>query len=68
MSYTINGVYVHPCLLVREDIGKHTMCHNCGAVRDTRLCGDVVICKRCHTLWDKDTCRELSKKEAFERM
>ena len=68
MSYRINGIYVHPCLLLRADLGHHTMCHGCGAVKDTKLCGGVVICKRCSTFWDKDTCRELSNEEATIKM
>ena len=68
MSYKINNKYVHPFLLLREDMGHHTMCHNCGAVRDTALCGGVVVCKRCGTFWDKNTCQTLSKREAMLRL
>ena len=68
MSDTINGKYVHPCLLCRPDLGKHTYCHGCGAIKGTKLVGDVVACSRCGTFWDRETCRELSKKEAIFKM
>lgn len=68
MSYTINGKYVHPCLLARQDIAKHTYCHNCGAIKGTRLVGDVVVCSKCCSFFDRETCEEISKKEAMFKM
>ena len=68
MSYTINGKYVHPCLLARQDIAEHTYYPNCGAITGTRLVGDVVVCSRCYSFFDRKTCDELSKKEAMFKM
>lgn len=58
--------YIAPELLC--ECNGHTMCHWCGAVNDTKLVGGVVVCKRCDTFWDKDTCEQLSKREAIIRM
>jgi hypothetical protein len=68
MNYTINGKYVHPYLLARPDIAMHTYCHNCGAIKGTKLVGDVVVCSRCRSFFDRETCERLSKKEAMFKM
>ena len=68
MSYTINGKYVHPHLLARQDIAEHTHCHNCGAIKGTKLVGDVVVCSKCGAFFDRETCRRLSQKDATTKM
>ena len=68
MSYTINGKYVHPCLLARRDIAEHTYCHECGAIKGTKLVGDVIVCSKCCTFFDRKTCEQLSIKEAMFKM
>ena len=68
MNYTINGKYVHPCLLARQDIAEHTHCHNCGAIKGTKLIGDVVVCSRCHTFFFFFFCESLPNKDATLKM
>lgn len=68
MNYTINGKYVHPCLLARQDISENTHCHNCGAIKGTKLVGDVVVCSRCNAFFDRKTCKRLSNKDATIKM
>ena len=68
MSYTINGKYVNPYLLARHDIAEHTYCHDCGSIKGTKLIGDVVVCSKCYTFFDRKTCERLSKKEAMFKM
>lgn len=68
MNYTINDKYVHPCLLARQDISESTHCHNCGAIKGTKLVGDVVVCSRCNAFFDRKTCKRLSNKDATIKM
>ena len=68
MSYMINGKYVNPYLLTRPDLGHHTYCHECGAIEGTKLIGDVVVCSKCQTFFNRTNCERLSKKEAMLKM